>query len=334
MKRPGTLLLWSAYAGALALAATAFYWVPAISMRSLIQYHNAIIGWSCSRINLYSFWVLAIFTLPHCVAALAGFWVDRRSMITKTLMGLYLFGLFAMSSYSGYFWEHYTTLDFLQFPWRYFSMTALIQYLLMLELIRLKPRIPFPAYATMLYFLVFIASAMCWYSFHIDTDDYDAMKHVWEAPRPFVTFTEQNEFDPVTFNRARLYPRTGALCRWQDGREDSLSMGTSGSLPDCHVDLADAPRSGRVLILDQVWLPGWSVTDNGAEVGQDPTKPVSRGIDLNGRMAVTFHAGGKHVIHIDYDGPPGWQWRDAATVLALLALARIGVMARRREKAA
>lgn len=332
MKRGKALLLYSAYAAALALAGSAFYWVPLVTMRHLVQYRNAIIGWSCTRINIYSLYVLVIFTAPHCVAALAGFWAGRRSMVNRTLLALYLFGLFAMSSYSGYFWEHYRALDFIQFPWRYFSMTALIQYLLMLELIRLKPRIPRPAYATLLYFLVFTASILCWYSFHIDTDDYEVMKRLWEAPRPFVTFTEQNEFDPVTFNRARLRPRTGPLCHWQDGGMDSLSVAATGeALPDCRVDLKTLPPGGRTLILDQAWLPGWELTDNGLEIGQNPTAPVSHGIDLNGRMAVTFHAPGQHVVHVDYDGPPGWQWRDAATVIALLALAGIGVMARRKS---
>lgn len=72
-----------------------------------------------------------------------------------------------------------------------------------------------------------------------------------------------------------------------------------------------------VVVIQQIYLPGWSVQVNGVALA---TTALEEQLLPDGRMQIRL-AAGEHTIRAHYDGPPGAAQRDAGIGLALLLAA-------------
>ena len=69
--------------------------------------------------------------------------------------------------------------------------------------------------------------------------------------------------------------------------------------------------SKTVITIRQLYMEGWRVLVNGV-----PAEPFSM---ADGTIGVQFLAAGEYDLQAYYDGPTGWQWRNAMIVLVLMA---------------
>ena len=66
-----------------------------------------------------------------------------------------------------------------------------------------------------------------------------------------------------------------------------------------------------MITIRQLYMEGWRVLVNGV-----PAEPFSM---ADGTIGVQFLAAGEYDLQAYYDGPTGWQWRNAMIVLVLMA---------------
>lgn len=84
----------------------------------------------------------------------------------------------------------------------------------------------------------------------------------------------------------------------------------------------DEPQEHSSILLNQFFLPGWKVIINGEPAIQTYTVRKKQHVNSfgpghGGRIRINFAEPGKHDVVAYYDGPPGWQQRNAFSLITL-----------------
>jgi len=125
-----------------------------------------------------------------------------------------------------------------------------------------------------------------------------------------------SEWTPITALPSPLRgPRGESFLEPLTGSASAVPMEGSSKF---RLDYAiDAATSSAVLI-NQLYLPGWSVLLDGSAV---PDTVLRDGVLADGRITVSVGPG-RHRLQAWYDGPPGWRWK----LLAMLTMTGVFIL--------
>jgi hypothetical protein len=133
------------------------YWLTAFQMKQYVAYHNAASGDLSAEHHVVYFQQLFSrfwgfggsepgtasdgmsfqLGLPHFLAAIMGFWLNRKNKFYLSVFLLYVLCILMMTPLASVLWKHIPLLNFVQFPWRILSVTATLQIICVSGLWRL-----------------------------------------------------------------------------------------------------------------------------------------------------------------------------------------------------
>lgn len=329
--------------GLLGLGLSAFYWLPGLMERGLVQTGRLLETWVFDYHN--NFITLADLLAPPrsvdpalindwppkslgLVPALIGLlpllgWqkMDRaqRAQVALLLLLVAGFGLMTLPV-SLPLWEHVPLLPYVQFPWRFLGPAALCLALLAaatFHIPHLTPnvsRFMFPALITLL-----ILGNLGWfYPAHCSPPEEISIRGMigWERATDTLGTTAKGEYLPIWVRRM---PESDHL---------QAAYEAGGSIP--RLDPESMPEGARVLQADHAplgatteletpvpfharylafYYPGWRVTIDGDPVPIAPTDP-------DGLISFDVPAG-RHTVTVRFTETP---LRLAADILSLLSL--------------
>ncbi|HBC85768.1 MAG TPA: hypothetical protein DCZ94_02315 [Lentisphaeria bacterium] len=338
-----SMIRFIAVAGAALFCAVIFsspYWITAFQMKEYVDYHPAVSGFCLAEKHVVYFNQLFSrawgfggsalgpgddmsfqLGLPHFIAAVAGFWLNRKSKLCLSAFILYILCILMMTPISTIFWKNMPLVKYVQFPWRLLTVIALLQVICISGLWKFKERYPGNLKFYSLISLIMIFT-IAWYSneFQFKKFDVDLRKaikyHKKLRLEKFEVYESFNEFLPKT---AAAYmpaiPRgDGAMIEASD--TDIKIEEYSDSGPH-HMRYKITCAKPQVIMLNQLYFPGWKVILDD-KVLDDST--LLEKINKDGRMRIEISAGDGHYLEAFYEGPPGWYPRNCVIALVFISM--------------
>ena len=281
----------------------------------------------------------------HFILALAGVWVGRREPIVLAASVIYGTLLLLMTRALSPFWSLYP-FYLMQFPWRLLAVSAVFQLISMLGLARFTRDVARKRVAIA---LALVGLTVMW---HRDQLVFRAMpRNAMEAPtiQRMISdsFPERSTFAPIdvvtpgagdirnamanvrhavpltriaTLDGSEWMPITALGSPLPRARSESLleiQTGSASVVPKegsskFRLDYVVDGATTSVLVINQLYLPGWRVLLDGSAVSEGALRDT---VLSDGRIAVSIGPG-RHRLEAWYDGPPGRRWR----LLAMLAV--------------
>lgn len=288
----------------------------------------------------------------HFALAVAGAWLGRRRPFVLAASVLYGALLLLMTPALSSVWSLYP-FYLMQFPWRLLAVTAVFQ---MIATLGLAPLAQVMTRRRIAVALLLVGVTVIW---HRDRLAFRAMpRGAMDAPRiqrmidesfpGRATFAPLDAVTPsagdirkamanvrhavpltrlATFDVSEWMPITALEAPLPRARGESLLglwAGSAALVPNdgsskFRLDHAVDGATASVVVINQLYLPGWRVVVDGRAVSDAALRKT---LLADGRMAVSLGAG-RHRLEAWYDGPPGWRWR----LLAMLAICAGGLVA-------
>ena len=307
------------------------YWLTAFQMKQYVGYHSAAAG-DLSAENhvvyfqqLFSrFWGFGgsepgtvndgmSFQLgfPHFLAAVLGFWLNRKNRFYLSVFLLYVLCILMMTPLASPLWKNIPLLHFVQFPWRLLSVIAILQIICISGLWKLAELYPGKRtfYFPLSFFLLF---TVAWNSnqFEFVKFKFDVRKaierHREVRLEKLLVYESFNEFLPKTVSEKLLI----------NPRFDAPMLEVSN--PSCrieeypysnphHLRYRITNRQPQTVVINQLYFPGWKVVLND-KVFDDAY--LLRNICKDGRIQIEIPSGENMYFEAFYDGPPGWHIRN------------------------
>lgn len=338
------LFLTGAAAIVFAVIISSPYWLTAFQMKQYVEYHNATAGDLAAENHVVYFQQLLSrfwgfggsepgmandgmsfqLGLPHFIAALLGFWLNRKNKFYVSIFMLYVICILLMTPLASVLWENVPLLNIVQFPWRLLSVIAILQVICISGLWKLNGLYPGgkAMYCALAFILVF---TVAWNSnqFEFVKFNFDVRKaivrHREVRLEKLLVYESFNEFLPKTASE-KLLPNP------REGRQ-MLEV----SSPDCrieeyphsnphHMRYRISSREPQSITINQLYFPGWKVVLNDKTLD---SAYLLRNISKDGRIQIGIPAGENMYLEAFYEGPPGWYLRNlfiAFTVIAVFIL--------------
>ncbi|MCX6984361.1 MAG: 6-pyruvoyl-tetrahydropterin synthase-related protein [Lentisphaerae bacterium] len=307
------------------------YWLTAFQMKEYVEYQNAGGGYLAAENNVVYFQQLFSrfwgfggsepgtandgmsfqLGLPHFIAALLGFWLNRKNKFYLSIFLLYILSILMMTPLASLLWENIPMLNFVQFPWRLLSVIALLQIICISGLWKLKELCP--GRKTVYHVLAFIfVFTVLWNSnqFEFVKFKFDVRKaierHREVRLEKLLVYESFNEFLPKTVSGKLLI----------NPRADRPMLEVSN--PSCrieeypysnphHLRYRITNRQPQTVVINQLYFPGWKVVLNDKAFDD---AYLLRNICKDGRIQIEIPSGENMYFEAFYDGPPGWHIRN------------------------
>lgn len=329
------------------------YWLTAFQMRNYVAYHNAAAGTLSAENNvvyfqqLFSrFWGFGNsepgsandgmsfqLGLPHFIAAIWGFWLNRKNKLYMAVFLLYIFCVLMMTPLAMLLWKNIPMLSFVQYPWRLLSVIALLQIILISGLWKLKQL--YSGQKTVYYVLAFIlVSTVLWNSnqFKFNKFKFDVRKaierHREVRLEKLLVYESANEFLPKTVSEKLLInPRANAPMI-----EISNPSCRIEEYPHCnphHLRYRITNSEPQTILINQLYFPGWKVILNDKAFDD---AYLLKNICPDGRIQIEVPAGENMYLEAFYEGPPGWYYRNLFIAIVTLFVLILMVLEHRNIK--
>ncbi|MFA6567667.1 MAG: 6-pyruvoyl-tetrahydropterin synthase-related protein [Victivallales bacterium] len=317
------------------------YWLTAFQMKQYVEYHNASGGVLSAENHVVHFHQLFSrfwgfggsepgtindgmsfqLGLPHFIAALLGFWLNRKNKFYLYVFLLYILCVLMMTPPASFLWENIPLLNFVQFPWRLLSVIAVLQIICISGLWKFNEL--YPGGRTVHYVLAFIfVFTVLWNSnqFGFIKCEFDVRKaierHREVRLEKLLVYESFNEFLPKTMSEKLLTnPRAGApmlevsnpACRIEEYPHSNPH----------HMRYRIASGEPQIILINQLYFPGWKVILND-DAFDDAY--LLKNICRDGRIQVEIPAGENMYLEAFYEGPPGWRLRNLFIAVAALSV--------------
>jgi hypothetical protein len=329
------------------------YWLTAFQMKEYVEYHNAAVGDLSAENNVVHFQQLFSrfwgfggsgsgvssdgmsfqLGLPHLIAALLGFWLNRKNKFYLSVFLLYVLCVLMMTPLASFLWKNIPILNFVQFPWRLLSVITLLQIICISGLWKINEL--YPGRKTFHYVLAFIfVLTMLWNSnqFEFVKFKFDVRKaierHREVRLEKLLVYESFNEFLPKTTSEKFLInPRAGGpmlevsnpACRIEEYPENNPH----------HLRYRITNTEEQIIVINQLYFPGWNVILNDKVLdGAYLLKNICR----DGRIQVEMPAGENMYFEAFYEGPPGWYLRNLFIAAAALVMFTLIILESRNIK--
>lgn len=313
------------------------YWLSAFQMQKYVDASNAFSGMFSA--NLHVVYPMQFFSpqwdfglswpgphdempfqlgLPHFLWATIGVMRGKKNRIIVISYVLYLFFILLMSPVSVFLWEKLDFLQYVQFPWRILSVTALLQIICVSGMATI-PLVSKETRTGRLIILGVLLISLSWYaqSFKIPprwVSENDALRVFHQSKyRDYMIYAAGNEFLPKTASLEKVgNPRGNMPLILLD--------------PPCEIVRLEGNSSSRLryqitnkafakVTINQFYLPGWKVKVNGHEIS---SHYLASHLTPDGRIQFDLPKSGSYEIKAYYDEPPGWFWRNLGMGVAAL----------------
>jgi hypothetical protein len=314
----------------LALALTAPYWLTLLQLRDQVGLERLVEGYFRPELRGAAVQLGA----PHLALAVLGGWLGRRRRPILAGAVAYVLLVSLVLQVAAPVWERAGFLRYLQFPWRLLGVTATLQLVAALGVQRLAVGGPrsIPAGWQAAGLGVLLATAAVWHADQLTVRELrgpapTAAERLAEASTDgFGTLGGKVEYLPRTARARPAAPR--------DSSSPPLRLEGPGWLrpigePDPYRLRYELATPDAVsLVIEQVYLPGWRVRVDGREL---PRPELEAGLTPEGFMRVELSGGAQvHRLEAGYEGPPGWQLRDAVIAAVTLGCV-VGLLAAGRR---
>jgi hypothetical protein len=341
------------------VALTIPYWLTLFEMKPYVTFQGAVSGpysvlknlgrwlpgWYALEPDMPAFWFVGM--------AAAGFALNwRRVPYLPYVAGALALFMFMTMPESRWLWKlGLPVLKYVQFPWRLHGVIALAEYIAIVHLAARIPPMPSPNIRTA---IVLGCAAIVLTSgpqFRLLTPVRELAHQVWPRAKfrmmgmadglartnygsaigrlnerqVFITMAPSGEFVPKDTHlngiQHRLLNHLPMVLRKGEGEQDGEAVAEAeGSTPH-RIRFRVAMHTPGGVLINQLYLPGWRVRANGAEL------PFVQSVlaegdrverDWRGRVLVVFTQPGTYDVEAWYDGPPGWELRNALMAALLL----------------
>lgn len=282
-----------------------FFWFPAFmegkyTLRDIVvagEYSQRFVDLGSLLYGPWNFGISGQFSVQigiiHIGLSLLAFVIVAISIIKREKVNILLVGslifllisIFVMTSQSNFIWEKITTLQKLQFPWRFLSLVVFTTSLISAIVIS---RIKFKKNIFITAFLIFIAVFM--------TKDFWQAKDYKNVPDSFLKAvyggtTDTGESSPIWSVRfmEKAPPKEIEIIEGE-GEAKKISRKTTE-----HKYEISLPQRSRIRE-NTLYFPGWKVYDNGVEIKNiEFQDPKNRGL-------ITFYLPeGNHNINLRFE---------------------------------
>lgn len=344
--RDGRVVLRGAAMGLLALALSAFFWLPGLTERGWVQTDRLLGTWVFDYRNnfldpahllspprtvdpdLINDWPPKALGLIPCLLALLSLvrWrgLDRAARWRTGLLLASAVGFAGMTlPLSRPLWDHLPLLPYVQFPWRFLGPAVLCMVLLIGALVSdRKSTPPLPNIATGALILLLILGNLGWfYPAHCQPPENISLAGMiaWERWTDTLGTTAKGEYLPIWVQRMPQEPDLRDvyagdqspfrfdLSRLPEGAQ--LLSARSGALESVVEIESPTSFSARYLAL---YYPGWRAWVDGQPVEVTPTEP-------EGLIAFEVPAG-RHTVRVRFGETPLRWIADGISILGLLTL--------------
>lgn len=268
--------------------------------------------------------------LAHAVFALSGLILGWRNKVLWFVFSTYLILVLLMLPFSIPFWE-LPLIKKTQFPWRLLSLISVLQAFCVIGVHTLfKQKAAEKNKGALLRGalvagLLALTALWCAPQFQLSPEPgvVPATMALLEKERRamlnhFETFSAMHEFLPKTAHPEKL----------QGGRQDAMVLVNAphqaAPLPEnspMRISYRITVQQPAILLINQFYFPGWSVSIDGAPIPDDALK---KNLTPDGRMLAPLSPG-EHVFLAYYEGPPGWRVRNAAILVGALCFCALYV---------
>ena len=330
---------------ALGLTLSAFFWLPALAERGLVQTARAVQGYLSYRNHLVyptqfvvSPWGYGLsvagpgdgmsFTLGpvHLIAvaaALVLLWrmgkaeARGRSWLVFFLV-LLAVAVFFASTFSQPLWDRLPLLQYLQFPWRFLTLAAFSSALLCAAVfvllfsggVRFDRRLPDVAMVALLTALLLWGLPKAWPEKFLALNETDYSPQAIAAQG--LTVTTAGEYAPVWVQQRPTAP-AGEPLTFVAGQGRVVSSQLSVATRQFIVEAVVESR----LRLNTFYFPGWTLYVDGVERPIDYSNP-------QGVMEFSLGSG-LHGVKFAFEDTPVRAWAGRLSLLALLVLVGVGL---------
>ncbi len=334
---------------ALAVVLTAPYWWTILQMKEYVQYWRAI-NWEVlnqtfgNKISLFNVNDATAFAWLYIVAAVMGFaltWRKHFSLYGMLIIGLYIF---LMSTFSIFIWQvGWEILRYTQFVWRLRGGLTIISYLGIIQLAvmlrqfscnrRLRPAWSLAIAILSMMLCIFLAYStlplgwMIGSSDHLEAlDFYQKANH--EEKKYLYTSDQTAEFLPIHADPSKLanrYTHPIPLAQFMLPAPAESTLEETETSSPYRIEADIGMRSPGGVLINQLYFPGWKATANGQPVfwREDATQEVPTGYAPgvvaeplpSGKIVIRIQRPDNYRVALWYDGPPGWQWRNAVILV-------------------
>lgn len=301
---------------AFGLGVSLFYWLPALFehkytygdllMKDLFRQHfpplqNLLLPNFLNDPSLQTGGVSVQIGLFHVVAIILA--LKERKKIFTFMLGLIIFSLFFMNSFSLGIWENVAILRQFQFSWRLLSVVNFATAILAISYMRIFKK---PKFYWLLLFLVIISTAIYWkppLGFDKVTDEKNAY---WNYP---LNTTYFGETDVIwSAGPAKAYPP--AQVQFIEG---SGSVSDIYKKSNLHTYRVESTLSAR-LVDNTQYFPGWRVY-------VDDQKVPIEFQNQNWRGLITFPvSGGTHQVKVAFEKSPIQLASEYGTLISLIII--------------
>jgi hypothetical protein len=315
------------------------YWLTAFQMKKYVEYHSAGVGELSAENHVVYFQQLFSrfwgfggsepgtandgmsfqLGLPHFIAAVLGFWLNRKDKFYSSTFLLYVFCILMMTPPASFLWKNIPLLNLVQFPWRLLSVIAILQIICISGLWKLGEL--HPGRKTVYYVLAFIfVFTILWNSnqFGFSKFDFDVRKaivrHREVRLEKLLVYESFNEFLPKTVSEKLLTkPRAGGpmlevsnpCCRIEEYPDSNPH----------HLRYRITNSQKQLAVINQLYFPGWKVILND-KVFDDAY--LSGNMCRDARIQIEMPVGENMYLEAFYEGPPGWYARNIFVGVAML----------------
>lgn len=323
------------FAGAAAIAFAVIisspYWLTAFQMKQYVEYHNAIAGdLSAEKHVVYfqqlfsRFWGFGgsapgmandgmsfQLGLPHFIAALLGFWINRKNKFYLSIFLLYVICILLMTPLASVLWKNIPMMNLVQFPWRLLSVIAILQVVCISGLWKLNELYPGgkAMYCALAFILLF---TVAWNSnqFEFAKFNFDVRKaivrHREVRLEKLLVYESFNEFLPKTASEKLLNAPRGDRPMLEVSSPECRIEEYPHSNPH-HLRYRITNRQQQIVIINQLYFPGWKVILNDRPFDD---AYLLKNICRDGRIQIEIPAGEDMYLEAFYEGPPGWYQRN------------------------
>jgi hypothetical protein len=320
----------------LGLGLSAFFWLPALVERDLVQTSRLLEGYLSYRhhfVYLYQFfyspWGYGL-SLPGPVdemsfavgpvhlllagAALLLIWriraaAGRADLLVSFFLIVFLLAAFFASNVSLFLWERAPLLQFLEFPWRFLSLVVVsTAFVCGFPFLLLGPEDRWLANSLM---GVLIAVLLLVGFSHARPETFLEVSDVDYSPRAIaaqdIAVTTAREFEPIWVRE-----RPGRLAEEHltllEGEGRVSVAWLSPVYYEFHTEITEAAR----LRVNTFYFPGWTLSVDGVE----------RSIEVNNPQGVMEFSleDGEHLIQLRFANTPMRSWSTGLSLLALFLL--------------
>lgn len=330
------------------------YWFSAFQMKEYVDYKEALSGYFTAGDHVV--YCQQLFSrdwgfgdsqpaledsmsfqlgFPHFLAALTGFFLNRKSRFYISMFLLYIACIVMMSPMSTVIWNNVPLLSMVQFPWRLLTVVALLQVVCISGLaVGAEAFIKKEAdYNLLLVSLLFFTLIWNYNQFKVvrveNTDVRGAITTLRNMQLGvFGVLESANEYLPKIASKYQPVKPRGEGAMIEVKHPNCRIEEYPHSNPH-HLRYRITNRQPQLVLINQLYFPGWKVILNDRAFDDSY---LLKNISRDGRIQIGIPAGENMYLEAFYEGPPGWYLRNLLIAFTAIAVFILIILENRKFK--